>query len=463
MNIKCVKEFDLEIEDPKSFGIVPVNMQEGKKGYFCTYSLDDVDPGEEYFHFPIDTVKFVMFDEAGNRLWTKDLGKGVIPGTWFCPVIPFDLDKDGIDEIYFVNNINPNAPLTMVNRRLEAISPLTGETIGQWEWPMTTFDDRLSWAYRFYLIAGYSHGEPVLITSQGTYGDMYLQGYGPGMIKKWERKISKDEKGPKASHLTPVLDVNNDGVDELFWGERIISIETGEDVRCFDSTYEGHSDIIIPFLNYDTGKMYLYTTREGYEEIPPRVVTFDAETGDVVWNALEVGHIHYGWLANFGTEENLSRIVMAMRVIQHFGSSGNEITGKELYYFDAFTGKPAEVDLPFKGYDAMPVDINGDGISEFFCHDGEYKGWIFDQFGNKLFKVDGEFNLPRSGRLFPEYLCEQLIIKGKDGVVRVFADVDSKGSKFFDIKHTYKGYHEFCERLMVTGYNKVLSDSMCGI
>ncbi len=463
MSIKCLKEFDLCIENPDYFGIVPVNMGGGKKAYFCAYSGDDVDPGEEYFYFPEDTMKFALFDADGKRLWTKDLGKAVIPGTWFCPALPLDLDKDGIDEIYFVNNLNPKAPLSMVNRRLEAISPINGETIGQWEWPMNTFDDRLSLCYRFYLVAGYSHGDPVLVTCQGTYGDMYLQGYGPGMVKKWDRKIPKDEGGPKASHLTPVIDINDDGVDELFWGERLISLETGEDVFCFDRSFEGHSDIIMPFVNYDTGKKYLYTAREDPEFEPPRVVTFDAETGDVLWTALEEGHMHYGWLGVFGDEQNVKRVAAATRFIQHIGASGNEITGQEQHYYDAFTGEELNIILPFQGYDAMPIDINGDGFSEFFCMSGEHAGSIFDRHGNLLFKIDGEFKYPRSARLISEVPCEQLIIKDNRGHVQIYGDDESRGSKIFNYKHEYKGYHDFCERLMLSGYNRILSHSMCCI
>ena len=462
MNIKCVKEFDLKTEDISYFGMVPVNMGDGKIAYLCVHSKDNVDPGEEFFHFPEDTLKFTLFNEDGNVLWEKDLGKGVIPGTWFCPVIPLDLDKDGVDEIYFLGNTNPNAPLTMVCRVLEAISPLTGETIGQWKWPMTTFEDRLSLAYRYYLIAGYAHGEPVLVTAQGTYGDMYLQGYGPGMVKKWEIKFPKDMEGPKASHLTPVIDINDDGVDELFWGERLISLETGEEVMCLDKNQNSHSDTIVPFVDYKTGKKYLYTTREGDEEIPPRVVTFDVDTGEIVWKAVEIGHMDYGWIANMGDEENLKKVAMAMRVIQHFGPKGQEVTGRELYYFDAFTGEPLELDLPFLGCDAMPVDINGDGISEFFCMRGDDAGTMFDQYGNVIFKID-EFGSTRGTRLLRELPCEQLLIMRKDGKVQIYADTDAVGSELFEFKNTYKGYHDFAERLMASGYNKVWSDSLCGI
>ena len=206
MNIKCLKEFDLGMA-AKQVRSVPVNMGNGEQAILFVYSAEEcIDPGEEYYHHPKDTLKLALFDMSGKRLWTRDLGEGVIPGIWFCPVLPFDLNKDGVDEIYFLNNLNPNRPFTFVYRRLAALDPKNGEIVGSWQWPFNTFNDRLSLSYRFYLVAGYAHGEPVLVTSQGTYGDMYLQGYGPGMVKKWETVIRADEEGPRASHLTPVLE-----------------------------------------------------------------------------------------------------------------------------------------------------------------------------------------------------------------------------------------------------------------
>ena len=38
--------------------------------------------------------KFALFDETGKVHWKKNLGPGVIPGGWFTPVLPFDLDGD---------------------------------------------------------------------------------------------------------------------------------------------------------------------------------------------------------------------------------------------------------------------------------------------------------------------------------------------------------------------------------
>ena len=462
MKIECLKKFDLGIP-AKQVRSVPVSMGEGKEAVLFVYSLDEgVDPGEEYYHHPVDTLKLALFDMDGKRLWTRDLGPGVIPGIWFCPVLSLDLDKDGVDEIYFLNNINPDAPFSFIYRKLEAIDPRTGETAGRWDWPQNTFEEPMSLSYRVYLVAGYAHGEPVLILSQGTYGDMYLQGYGPGMVKKWEKVIRMDEPGPRASHLTPVLDFNDDGVDELFWGERLLSVEDGHEVVCCDKfNYQGHSDIIIPYLDFKTGKKYIFTCREGDDrEGVPRVVTFYPD-GTRAWTALEHGHMHFAWLATLGNKEEYRRVVMAMDLVRYPGENGLVTEAPVEYYFDAFTGTPVELKLPCFGSWLIPIDINGDGFSEFYCSEGEYEGWLFDQHGEKIIKLEGM--QVKNGVIIKEYPCEQLMLAGKDGIVRVYGDREAKGSEIFNFRHTYKGYHAFNQHLMASGYNHYRSNISCGI
>src|SRR5688572_30046228 len=93
----------------------PVNLGEGApKAFLVAYGADfDVDPYDEMFFFPTDTLKIALWTTEGERLWERDLGRGVVPGMWFVPVFPFDLDGDGRDEIYFVNNTNPQHPLSL--------------------------------------------------------------------------------------------------------------------------------------------------------------------------------------------------------------------------------------------------------------------------------------------------------------------------------------------------------------
>lgn len=104
----------------------------GRRGFLVAYAADfDVDPYVEMFFFPTDTLKLAVYTEEGERLWVRDLGPGVVPGHWFCPVCALDLDEDGVDEVWFVNNLDPKHPLGLSNYRLERLDGLTGETLGQ--------------------------------------------------------------------------------------------------------------------------------------------------------------------------------------------------------------------------------------------------------------------------------------------------------------------------------------------
>src|SRR5688500_13199393 len=86
---------------------VPVALGGGDAAVAVLYGADfDVDPFTEMFFFPSDTLKLALYSLRGELLWRKDLGKGVIPGLWFCPFLAFDLDGDGTDEISFVDNVN---------------------------------------------------------------------------------------------------------------------------------------------------------------------------------------------------------------------------------------------------------------------------------------------------------------------------------------------------------------------
>ncbi|UQZ86345.1 hypothetical protein SK3146_05638 [Paenibacillus konkukensis] len=78
----------------------PVRIGEGRQAIAAVYSRDfDIDPYYEMFFFPTDTLKLTVFTQDGEVLWTRDFGPSVIPGIWFCPVYPFDLNGDGLHEL----------------------------------------------------------------------------------------------------------------------------------------------------------------------------------------------------------------------------------------------------------------------------------------------------------------------------------------------------------------------------
>ncbi len=461
MNMKCLKEFDFhsELWQMRS---VPVSLGKDKPeaALFVYSSQPNIDPWHELFNYPKDTLKMSLYTMDGVPMWTRDLGWGVIPGVWYTPFISFDLDQDGVDEIWFLNNLNPNLPFSLNARVLERMNPISGETTGRWPWPANTIDDTMSHSYRFYITGGYVHGEPVLVTAQGTYRDMWLQGYNADMSKRWDIRIPFGE-GARASHLCPVLDFDEDGVDELFWGERLISLDDGHELFCGDKDrYLGHSDIVAPFVDDATGNKYIFTCREDYEqEGEPRVVTYDAK-GERAWTAVpSVGHMHNAWLANFGP--NHRKIAMSMRITRRVINNAIVDTEPEDFYFDAVTGEELHNVLPFVGHEFMPVDFNGDGNHEFYGTKGPWKGYVLDAEGNCLGFVGGR-DVVRSGKLF-KWPGELLMVYyPEEGKVRIWGDADAVESDYCR-KRFANPYHERMQHFMGTGYNHYGSHISCGM
>ena len=460
MNIKVLKEFNLNTKLAQ-LRSVPVSMGKGMPSavLFVYSTQGNIDPWHEEFNYPKDTLKMSLYTEDGIPIWTRDLGTGVIPGVWYCPFISFDLDGDGVDEIWFLNNLNPDLPFSLNARVLERIDPVSGQTTGQWKWPQNTIDDTMSHSYRFYITGGYAHGKPVLVTAQGTYRDMYLQGYDPDMEKRWDIKIPYGDGGARASHLCPILDFDEDGVDEMFWGERLISLDDGHELFCGDKgKYFGHSDIVMPFIDKASGRKFIFTCREDDEhEGVPRVVTYN-EKGERAWIGVpDVGHMHSGWLANIGPE--CRKVAMAMRITRRVINNAIVDTEPEDFYFDAVTGEPIENPLPFRGDEYLPIDLNGDGQHEFFA-EGEKAGFVFDAKGNNLGFIGGR--AIRSGKVI-DHPGETLMTYYPDeGVVRIWGDEDAVENEYTKERFS-NPYHYRMQHFMGTGYNHIHGHVSCGM
>lgn len=448
MKLQKIRSYDLGIPI-RQLRSANITLRDGQPGMLFVFSEEpNIDPGEEYVHFAQHPLHIAVYTEDGTRLWEKVLGLNVLPGVWFCPVLPFDLDQDGVDEVYFLNN-NSDAPFSMEHRRLQRLDGMTGELTGDWPWPKNTEHEPLSHCYRYYLLGGYAHGEPVLIASQGTYGDMFLQGYGPGMKKRWDTVIAEEAPGPRTSHVTPVLDYNGDGVDEVFWGERVLSVADGHEIYCYAPKYHGHSDALVPFMDYRTKEMYLFTCREDHEtEGERRVQVFRMDDGTVAWNAIDAGHMHRAWVATL--LDGYRKQAMVMRVVWRPTENGYEHAYDGEFYFDAYTGAPMEWKLPVKGSMMTPIDLNGDGYHELLTVSGPEKGRLFDRNGTELARIDG--TLLRSGKLV-EHPGEQLMMyQPGEPAVWILADEDAADGEIIRMRYA-TGYHRFMQKLTATGYN----------
>ncbi|TBL76240.1 polysaccharide lyase 11 [Paenibacillus thalictri] len=447
IQLEKVLEFSLE-QQLGQLRAIPVRAGRSEPTFLAVYAADfDVDPSVNMFFYPTDTLKMALFNASGEILWKRELGKTVVPGIWFCPVYAFDLDGDGVDEIWYVNNLNEQHPFALPFYRLERLDAQTGLTTGQWEWPNDGGKaEPLSCSFRHFIVGGYAHGEPVLVTAQGTYQNLRLQGWKPDMTLRWEHYIGKDDPGARGSHITPVIDLNGDGVDELLWGERCISLDTGKELFCADrDVYRGHSDVIQPVLDNRTGKWSVFTVRESDPDATPRVVMFD-DQGERLWGDVDHGHMDIGWAARL--QDDRSHVMMAIRIgAKTCGPDGRFHQNMDEFVYDAATGTPYT--LPFSVYRTIPVDLNGDGYHELVRGMPAGDGEVFDRHGVSFGNVGGTVAMASK---FLDLPGEQILSFRLDGTVMMWADKNAVDSPEAQARYSHP-YYKACQRLYAIGYN----------
>lgn len=450
MNFEILKTYNLGMK-PNQVRSCECDLGYEKGRFFAYSESENVDPCQAYVYPWQKPMHIAMYGNKCQQLWHRELSLGLAPGIWFTPFIAFDLDEDGVDEIWFVNN-ESNHPFEPTSMVLERVNPINGQTIDKYPFAAQNiaYEYFITEAYRYMIYAGYVKGEPVIVTQQGIYEKMYLQCFNKDMSLRWSRVIEADE-GPRASHSWPVLDLNEDGIDEVLVGERAVSLDDGHDVFCgAKDSFFGHSDVVTPFTDYKTKQKYIFTCRESGNYVGcPRVVMFDYN-GNVVWEDVYIdpdpniychGHIHRGFVLN--AKPDYRKIAVGIDV------------DKNVYAFDAVTGEKTE--LPFvPKLSERPVDFNGDGIHEFI---GENGVDLKDENGKFLCRLGGQ--LMQTGRL-TDCDGEQIMCFYKEeGVVRIWGDLDAKNNDVFLSR--YEGdFHSRMEKMMGNSYNFMSSIDCAG-
>lgn len=377
----------------------------------------EIDPSAGMFFYPAGTLVVAAVTLDGRVLWRRDLGRGVVPGIWFCPVLPCDLDGDGVDEVWFVDNADPVHPLNAGGYRLARLDGATGAPTGSWPWPQLDEWMPMYASYRNFILAGQSGGETVLITAQGTYGQLRLQGWNRDLTPRWTWERPRGGPGGSGSHMAAVVDLAGDGLDVVVYGEHLIDIGSGRERLTLDGdTWKGHSDVNLPVRDRTAGSWSIYACRESQDPHGgPRVAAFAAD-GRRTWGALDHGHIDQGWVAHlpgFATPT-----AWALRIgAKSRGPEGTERQGREEFAFCALTGAPRSLPMPV--YGTVPVDHDGDGLHALVRAFGDDAGDLLATDGAVLARLGGAVALVGKVAAHPG---EQILTYHAEGRLRLWAD-----------------------------------------
>ena len=272
---------------------------------FCVVNLDsDLYPEflvKEYrnAHPPHRSVKsgwklskhpatLYAFDHDGKLLWTFDQGAGIEIGANYGPVLAYDMDGDGISEIYCKTADDPKKERgkgKIVSKDghewISRVDPLSGKEISRKPWPARISDD-YNQNERQNLIVGYLDGKrPSVIAVRGymtgiTRISAFAMDLTPGWV--WCSSDEKDSaKYVGLSHHYCCADVDGDGKDEIALGPMLID-DCGKGMW---SAGIGHSDTlyICDFLPENPG-LELFAGGD----VKKFTGMFDAKSGKVLWS-----------------------------------------------------------------------------------------------------------------------------------------------------------------------------------
>jgi hypothetical protein len=242
------------------------------------------------------------------------------------------------------------------------------------------------------------------------------------------------------------VDINRDGADDLFLGERCISLKNGKEIFCCDrKAWNGHSDIIQPVFNRRESRWYIWTCRESYQNQAPRLVLYNDE-GKRIWSDIDSGHMDTGWAARIGP--NGEPLVLGVKVGKKIRTAeGERRTGVVEHTYDPFTGQPTP--LEFNVYTTIPVDLDGDGIHELVKGYFEGDGTVLDRTGKKLGNIGG---LAAMCCKFTSHPGEQILSYDENGKVRIWRDRNAEDSETAE-KRYRSSFYKTNQKLTGVGYN----------
>jgi rhamnogalacturonan endolyase len=227
------------------------------------------------------------YSSIGKFLWSYDMGWSIETGTWYSPYMVYDVDGDGLAEVYA--KAGEGDPRETDGHVLEGpeylakIDGMTGKVIQKKEWlSKDGFLNNYNYWSRNFLTVAYLNGKtPSLVMQRGTYTIIKTMALDKNLDKEWYWESTGDYEKYKGQGQHGIMqgDIDFDGKDELVVGTFAIDHDgkpiwfTG--LKHNDAGYLADIDPSRP------GMEIFY----GIESRSPKngVCLVDAATGEIIW------------------------------------------------------------------------------------------------------------------------------------------------------------------------------------
>ena len=200
---------------------------DGAYDYVVQYPDYNVDPSDfagSWSRSP-EPYQLDAYSSKGKFLWNYNMGWAIETGTWYSPYIVYDVDGDGLAEVYA--KAGEGDPRELDGHVLEGpeylakIDGKTGKVIQKSDWlSKGGFENYNFWSRNFLTVAYLNGRTPSLVMQRGTYTIIKTMALDKNMKKEWYwESIGENEKYKgQGGHAIVPGDVDFDGKDELIIG-----------------------------------------------------------------------------------------------------------------------------------------------------------------------------------------------------------------------------------------------------
>ncbi|MEI7422295.1 MAG: hypothetical protein WCK18_09375 [Prolixibacteraceae bacterium] len=353
---------------------------DGAYDFVVQYPDYNVDPSDFAGYWTRSPVPYQLeaYSSKGKFLWNYDMGWAIETGTWYSPYIVYDVDGNGLAEVY--TKAGKGDPRELDGHVLEGpeylvkIDGQTGKIIQKTDWlSKDGFLNNYNFWSRNFLTVAYLNGQtPSIVMQRGTYTIIKTMAIDKTMKKEWYWESSGEYSKYKGQGQHGIIqgDVDFDGKDELIIGTFALD-DNGKPLwytglRHNDAGYLADIDPSRP------GMEIFYGMEAG---LPKNgVCMVDAATGEIIWGFDgKTTHVH-----NQGMVGDIDPEYPGMECYAGEAKGGNQ-------YFLYSAGGKRLSDKDMGSLSPRPLWWDADDLKELNINDNllKYKG-------DTLLKIQGK-------------------------------------------------------------------------